>query len=100
MGFLSHDRDFHTLLSELTHNRRLVANLETIRDLIQFMGAHALSAQGRLQEVVTEHQAVLDALSTHNPEGARKKMDFHLEMSREKAEFMLFPYGDADSKEE
>lgn len=100
MGFLSHDRDFHTLLSELTHNRRLVANLETIRDLIQFMGAHALSAQGRLQEVVTEHQAVLDALSMHNPEGARKKMDFHLEMSREKAEFMLFPYGDADSKEE
>ncbi|MDZ7760489.1 MAG: GntR family transcriptional regulator [Desulfovermiculus sp.] len=92
MGFLSYDREFHTLFSELTNNRRLVANLETIRDLIQFMGAHALSAQGRLQEVITEHQAVLDALFSRDPEEARNTMDFHLEMSRKKAEIMLFPH--------
>ena len=92
MGFLNNDREFHTLLSELTNNRRLVANLETIRDLIQFMGAHALSAQGRLQEVINEHQAVLEALSSRDPEEARNTMDFHLEMSRKKAEIMLFPH--------
>lgn len=92
MGFLTHDREFHTLLSELTDNRRLVANLETIRDLIQFMGAHALSAHGRLQEVIAEHQRVLTALASQDPEEARNTMAHHLEMSRQKAESILFPH--------
>ena len=90
MGFLQHDREFHTLLSELTDNRRLVANLETIRDLIQFMGAHALSAHGRLQEVIAEHLTVISALAAKDPEEARKNMAHHLEMSRQKAESILF----------
>jgi DNA-binding GntR family transcriptional regulator len=90
MGFLHNDRIFHTLISELTNNRRLVANLENIRDLIQFMGAHALTAQGRLQEVIDEHQAIIDALYAREPETARMNMAFHLEKTQKKAEHVLF----------
>ena len=91
MEFLQHDRAFHTLISELTNNGRLVSNLENIRDLIHLMGAHALSAEGRLEEVIEEHEAVFEALSAADQEAARKKMDYHLERSRKKAEIMLFP---------
>lgn len=91
LGFLQYDRVFHTLLSEMTHNRRLVASLEAIRDLIQLMGAHALASGGRLEEVIIEHEAVVNALAEKNPEHARLKMAFHLEVSRQKAESILFP---------
>ncbi len=91
MEFLQHDRAFHTLISELTNNRRLVNNLENIRDLIHLMGAHALSAEGRLEEVIEEHEAVFASLSAADRESARKNMDYHLERSRKKAETILFP---------
>jgi DNA-binding FadR family transcriptional regulator len=55
------------------------------------MGAHALSAEGRLEEVIEEHEAVFESLSAADRESARKNMDYHLERSRKKAETILFP---------
>ncbi|MCF8039308.1 MAG: GntR family transcriptional regulator [Desulfohalobiaceae bacterium] len=84
--FLDLDRRFHTLLSAMTNNRRLVESLETIRDLLQVMSAKALAAEGRLEEVIREHETVLQAVAAKDPGLARKKMDLHLEESRKKTE--------------
>lgn len=94
LAFLHYDRTFHALLTEITDNRRLVSSLEAIRDVIQLMGAHALAAPGRFDEVITEHEGVVKALSEKAPEEARQKMAFHLEMSRKKARSILFPEGE------
>lgn len=91
VSFLQCDRTFHSRLSEFTDNRRLVSSLEGIRDLIELMGAHALSARGRTEEVISEHENVVAALSEKVPEKARSVMEFHLEMTRKKAITILFP---------
>lgn len=91
VGFLRCDRTFHSMLSEFTDNRRLVSSLEGIRDLIELMGAHALSARGRMEEVISEHADVVATLSEKGPEKARAKMEFHLEMTRKKTMTILFP---------
>lgn len=80
--FLQADRDFHTLLARLTNNRRLIAILDNIRDMIQLMGLQALSQEGRLDEVIAEHEQIIEALKQTNPEEARERMDRHLDRSR------------------
>lgn len=86
ISFLELDREFHTLLTALTQNQRLVESLENIRDLLQVMSAFALATESRLMEVITEHEAVFEALSTMNSGLAREKMELHLEESRKKTE--------------
>ncbi len=61
-------------------------SLENIRDLLQVMSAQALTTEGRLLEVIREHETVLAAVSAKDPGLAREKMDLHLEESRKKTE--------------
>ncbi|MCF8107431.1 MAG: GntR family transcriptional regulator [Desulfohalobiaceae bacterium] len=84
--FLVLDRQFHTLLSALTSNKRLVESLENNRDLLQVMSAFALATEDRLREVIAEHEAVFQALSAKDPGLSREKMHLHLEESRKKTE--------------
>jgi len=84
--FLECDRQFHTLLTALTNNKRLVESLENNRDLLQVMSAFALSIEDRLWEVIQEHETVLEAVGAQNSSLAREKMGRHLEESRKKTE--------------
>jgi DNA-binding FadR family transcriptional regulator len=76
------DRLFHTSFSELTNNRRLIAILENIRDMIHVMGAKALALEGRALEVIEEHQAIFEAVRRGNAEKARNAMAYHLDLSK------------------
>ncbi len=82
-AFMEADRMFHTRLSELTNNRRIIAILENLRDMIHIMGAKALSLEGRALKVIEEHQAILEAVSGGNPPEARRAMAYHLNQSKE-----------------
>ena len=82
-AFMEADRMFHTSLSELTINRRIIAILENLRDMIHIMGAKALALEGRALKVIEEHQAILEALSGGNPQEARRAMAYHLNQSKE-----------------
>lgn len=88
--FMDLDRNFHTVLTALTKNKRLVESLENIQDLLQLMGAQALAIEGRWEEVLNEHEAVVHAISSQDQELARRKMAFHLEHSQKKADFVMF----------
>ncbi len=82
-AFLEADRLFHTSFSELTNNRRLIAILENIRDMIHIMGAKALALEGRALEVIEEHQAIFEAVRRGNSEEAHRAMAYHLDRSKE-----------------
>ena len=81
IAFLKADRKFHTTFSELTKNRRLLAIVENIRDMIQLMGIQALALQDRAEEVIAEHAEVLEAVRQGKPVQARKAMENHLDQS-------------------
>jgi DNA-binding GntR family transcriptional regulator len=85
-AFMEADRIFHTSLSGLTGNRRIIAILENLRDMIHIMGAKALVLEGRAIEVIEEHQAIFKAVSRGNSEEARRAMAYHLDQSQEAVE--------------
>jgi DNA-binding GntR family transcriptional regulator len=74
LAFMEADRLFHTSFSELTNNRRLIAILDNIRDMIHVMGAKALALEGRAVEVIKEHQTIFEAVKKGNIEEARRAM--------------------------
>ena len=82
-AFMEADRLFHTSFSELTKNRRLIAILDNIRDMIHVMGAKALALEGRAVEVIKEHQTIFEAVKKGNIEEARRAMAYHLDQSKE-----------------
>ena len=82
LAFMEADRLFHTSFSELTNNRRLIAILDNIRDMIHVMGAKALALEGRAVEVIKEHQTILEAVKKGRSEEARRAMAYHLDQSK------------------
>jgi DNA-binding GntR family transcriptional regulator len=86
LAFMEADRLFHTRFGDLTNNRRLIAILENIRDMIHVMGVKALALEGRALEVIEEHQTILEAVKKGNIEEARRAMDYHLDQSKEAVE--------------
>jgi len=83
LAFMEADRLFHTRFSELTNNRRLIAILDNIRDMIHVMGAKALALEGRALKVIEEHQTIFKAVKKGDIEEARRAMAYHLEQSKE-----------------
>lgn len=82
LAFMEADRLFHTSFSELTNNRRLIAIVENIRDMIHLMGYKALSLEGRALVVIDEHQKIFEAVKKGRPEEARQTMAHHLDQSK------------------
>ncbi|MDM8540027.1 GntR family transcriptional regulator [Desulfococcaceae bacterium HSG9] len=86
LSFMEADRLFHTCFSELTNNRRMIAILENIRDMIHVMGVKALSLEGRALKVIQEHQAIFKAVKKGDIQEARRTMAYHLDQSKEAVE--------------
>ncbi len=83
LAFMEADRLFHIRFSELTNNRRLIAIMENIRDMIHVMGVKALALEGRALNVIEEHPAIFEAVKKGNIEEARRSMAYHLDQSKE-----------------
>jgi DNA-binding GntR family transcriptional regulator len=73
------DEMFHATIAE-------VAGYPGIWTLIQQVKLHVdryrrltLPQEGRIPRVIVEHEAILGAIEVHDPAGARKAMEFHLE---------------------
>ncbi len=82
LAFMEADRMFHTRFSELTGNRRLIATLENLRDMIHLMGTKALALEGRALKVIEEHQIIFDSVKKGKSEEARQAMAYHLDQSK------------------
>jgi len=80
--FMEIDRNFHVAISRLTGNGRMVSIIQNIRDILQLMGIRALTARGRMKEVIVEHSNILDAIRKRDVEEALLHMTVHLDQSK------------------
>ena len=84
--FVELDLEFHVVLCRLTDNRRIEAIMQNIRDFMHLMGLQAVAMEGRMEEVIREHDIVLNAIRQKRPMEARILMNDHLQRSKEAVE--------------
>lgn len=77
-GFLEADKTFHMNLIHRYNNHLLESIMENIRNLISIFGQKALNSSGRFQEVINEHQSILQALHQKDKKKTVKSMNYHL----------------------
>lgn len=80
--FMAADRNFHIGFTTLTDNNYLMEMMHDIRDIMHLMGFKALGIAGRMQEVVAEHEAVLEAVMSGDAGRAVAHMEAHLALSK------------------
>ncbi len=78
-GFLEADKSFHMNLIRRYENSLLESIMGNIRDFISILGQKALASPGRVQEVIREHQHILEALHQKDRMKAVQAIKYHLD---------------------
>ncbi len=74
---------FHDVIYSAAGNRMLARVATDLRDYVRRFSTLPFASPGRVEHVLTEHEAILDALERHDPEAAREASDAHLAHARE-----------------
>jgi DNA-binding GntR family transcriptional regulator len=77
--FLEADKSFHMNLIRRYENSLLESIMGNIRDFISILGQKALASPGRVQEVIREHQHILEALHQKDRMKAVQAIQNHLD---------------------
>jgi DNA-binding GntR family transcriptional regulator len=64
--FMSLDRRFHVIILEATQNDRLVAYVESLRDIVLTRGSSTLGSSRSFQEIVDEHETILGKIEARD----------------------------------
>lgn len=78
-GFLEADKDFHMSLVHRYNNFFLESIMQNIRNLISIFGGKALARKERIQEVINEHQIILQAIKRKDQRKAVESIHYHLD---------------------
>jgi DNA-binding GntR family transcriptional regulator len=78
-SFLEADKSFHMNLIRRYENSLLESIMGNIRDFISILGQKALASPGRVQEVIREHQHILEALHQKDRIKAVQAIQYHLD---------------------
>lgn len=73
------DTDFHSMLYTASRNQRLSQIINNLREQIQRFRQTSLSYPGRMRNALEEHRRIVEAISTRDPELARKAAQDHIE---------------------
>jgi DNA-binding GntR family transcriptional regulator len=76
--FMSHDRRFHTIILEAAQNERLVAYVESLRDIVLTRGSSTLRGSRSFQDIVDEHETIMRRITARDAEGAAAAMRTHI----------------------
>jgi len=76
--FMSHDRRFHELILAATGNDRLVSIVGNLRDHVTSRGPSTVGRSRSLQAVLTEHDAIMEALEGSDAQRAAAAMREHI----------------------
>jgi DNA-binding GntR family transcriptional regulator len=80
VAFIESDREFHRAIVSAAGNPVLAGFYESLRDRQLRMGVYALTTSGRrIDEVLTEHAAIVAALRMRDGDGAAAAVGRHLE---------------------
>jgi len=76
--FIEADKQFHMMIIKWHGNEIFWNVMENVRDLISVLGLRAISRSGRMQEVLQEHQVIVDGLLQNDKKKAVKGIIDHL----------------------
>lgn len=77
-GFIDLDDLFHLGIARRAHLPLLEKLLGQLRAFVRIMGLRAVSREGRLYEVLEEHEAILQSFEARDAVGALHALDRHL----------------------
>jgi DNA-binding GntR family transcriptional regulator len=82
-AFFDANQAFHRRIQELAGNRWLLSVIHDLRKVLKLSRLHSLSLEGRLQQSLQEHRAIMAAFEGGDVAGAEKLMHDHLLSGRE-----------------
>lgn len=82
-AFFEANQEFHRLIQDLANNRWLLSVIQDLRKVLKLSRLHSLSLEGRLQQSLEEHRAIMAAFEANDAEKAEKTMQDHLLSSRQ-----------------
>jgi len=74
---------FHDVIYAAAGNRMLARVASDLRDFVRRFSTLPFASPDRVEHVLAEHEAILDALERHDPEAAERASDSHLGNARE-----------------
>lgn len=81
-GYFEANQAFHRKVQDISDNRWLLHVIEDLRQVIKLSRHHSLFSEGRLEESLAEHRAILGALERRDPEAAELRMREHIRSGR------------------
>lgn len=81
VAFIRADIAFHTRIAAISGNPIYAAVSETMLNWLQEYHAHMLIWQGKSERTLAEHEAIIDRIEAHDPDGAEQAMTSHLDRS-------------------
>ena len=84
-AFFATNEQFHMALLDMAGNRWAVQVVQDLRKMMKLNRHHSLFKQGRLEDSLAEHRALMQALSARDAEAARQTMQAHFRSGLEAA---------------
>ena len=75
--FFAINERFHMHLLEMADNRWRSQMVADLRKVMKLNRHNSLFKQGRIEDSLSEHRAILDAMLSRDPEGTRRAMQAH-----------------------
>jgi DNA-binding GntR family transcriptional regulator len=82
-AFFEANQAFHKKIQELSGNRWLLSVIQDLRKVLKLSRLHSLSLEGRLQQSLDEHRAILATMLSGDAVRAERLMHDHLLSGRE-----------------
>jgi DNA-binding GntR family transcriptional regulator len=82
-AFFEANQEFHGKMQELAGNRWMLSVIQDLRKVLKLSRLHSLSLEGRLQQSLAEHRAIMAAIKAGDAASAEKLMHDHILCGRE-----------------
>lgn len=82
-AFFDANQRFHQAVQQLADNHWLLQVIQDLRKLIKLSRHHSLFSEGRLEQALAEHRAVLAAIVAGDGKAAAEQMHAHIRSGRE-----------------
>ncbi len=81
--FFEANQEFHLEIQKIAGNRWLLQMIQDLRKVLKLTRMHSLTIDGRLQQSLLEHRAIMAAIKARDAKGAEKAMHEHLLAGRQ-----------------
>lgn len=78
-GMINKDTEFHEVILRAAKNKKLTSIIESLREQVQRFRVTYFTEYNMTTHLVSEHQYVLDAIESRNPEKANEYAQHHVE---------------------